>query len=79
MLLFDGIVVIALATAFLIGIAVTFVVVAFARAAPLLAARAGRSVDIVMIGGPRWPQRSARRKSAARLRLPVVGGALHPA
>jgi len=80
MLLFVGIVITALATALVTGAAVTFILLSFMRAAPVLAARTGRSVDVVVVGGPSWPQRSGLRpapRPGSRVR--VLGGALQPA
>lgn len=78
MLLFDSIVIIALVTAVAVCTAVVFIVVSFVRAAPMLESRAGRTVDVVVIHGPRPPRRSAPRR-AARAGLPALVGSFQPA
>lgn len=77
MLVFEGIVIIALAAVLMASMAVAFVVVSFMRAAPMIACRAGRSIDMVMVGGPRRPQRLLR--GSASRGVQAVHGALQPA
>ncbi len=79
MLLLDCIVFIALSAALAAGAAVTFIVVSFARAAPMLASRAGRAVDVVVVHGPRPPRRPASRRATVRVGLPALAGAFQPA
>jgi hypothetical protein len=78
MLLFDGIVLTVLLAALAAVAAVLFVVRSIANAAPLIAGRVGRTVDVVLIRS-RPPRKPAPRSASRAVVSVVLGGRLQPA
>lgn len=78
MLLLDGIVLTVLLAALGAVAAVVFVVWSFAHAAPLIAGRMGRTVDVLLVRSR--PSRRPTPRSAPRAAVSLVlGGGLQPA